>query len=140
MCTKNHNHMMYMVPEIRSATDRIFCHYGPFFALYPPQDIIILQMSTINDNHMMYGSWDMERDGQNFLSLWTIFCPFTRLTTQKIKILQKWKKCLEISSFYTCVPKKMITWCRVPEIWCATDGQTDGKWHKEVGVPPKNCS
>ena len=34
---------------------------------------IILQMSTINDNHMMYGSRDMERERQNFLSFWTIF-------------------------------------------------------------------
>ena len=24
-----------MVPEIRSATDRIFCHFGPFFVLLP---------------------------------------------------------------------------------------------------------
>ena len=28
--------MWCMVPEIWSATDRIFCHYGPFFALLPP--------------------------------------------------------------------------------------------------------
>ena len=28
-----------MVPEIRSETDRIFCHFGPFFALLPsPND------------------------------------------------------------------------------------------------------
>ena len=39
-----------------------------------PGDIITLHMCTINDNHMMYGSWDMKRDGQqNFLSFWTIF-------------------------------------------------------------------
>ena len=25
-----------MVPEIWSATDKTFCHYGPFFALLPP--------------------------------------------------------------------------------------------------------
>ena len=31
-----------------------------------PRDIIILQMCTINDNHMMYCSWDMERDQHNF--------------------------------------------------------------------------
>ena len=29
--------------------------------------------------------------------------------------------------FYTCVPKIMIRWCTVPEIWCATDRQNDGK-------------
>ena len=33
-----------------------------------PGDIIILQICAIIDNHMMYGSWDIERDGQNFLS------------------------------------------------------------------------
>ena len=26
---------------------------------------------------MMYGSWDMEREGQSVLSFWVIFCPFT---------------------------------------------------------------
>ena len=79
-----------------------------------PEDIIILQMCTINDNHMMYGSWDMEHDGQNFLSFWTVFCPFTPLTTWKIKILKNWKKYLEISSFYTSVPKIMIICYTVP--------------------------
>ena len=37
-----------------------------------------------NDNHMIYGSWDMEYNRQNFLSFWAIFCPFNLLTTQKI--------------------------------------------------------
>ena len=57
-----------------------------------PGDIIILHMCTINANHMMYGSWDIERDGHNVLSFWTIFRPFTTPTTQKIKILKKGKK------------------------------------------------
>ena len=30
-----------------------------------PGDIIILHKCTINDNDMMYGSWDMEHDRQN---------------------------------------------------------------------------
>ena len=34
----------------------------------------------------------MEQDGQNFFSFWTFFCPFTPLTTQKIKIFLKSKK------------------------------------------------
>ena len=37
---------------------------------------IILHMSTINENHMMYGSWQLGRDRQTFSSLWTIFCLF----------------------------------------------------------------
>ena len=61
-----------MVPEIWSATDRIFFHFGAFFALLPPPnnpknlnfekmkqtlgDIIILHKCTINDNHIMYDS------------------------------------------------------------------------------------
>ena len=37
----------------------------------------------------------------------------------------KKKKHLEISSsFYNCLPKIMIR-CKVPEIWCVTDGQMD---------------
>ena len=41
-----------------------------------PEDVIILQMCTISDSHMMYGSWDMKCNRQNFLSFWTIFLPF----------------------------------------------------------------
>ena len=54
-----------------SMTDRIFCHFGLFFAFLPPNnpkyenfgkmkkapaDIIILRIYIINDNHMMYDS------------------------------------------------------------------------------------
>ena len=56
-----------------------------------------------------------------FLSFSAIFCLFTPLTTWKIKTLKKWKKCLEISSFYTCVPQMTIIWCTVPDIWTAAD-------------------
>ena len=62
-------------------------------------DIIILHMCTKNHNHVRYSSWDTE---------WEFFCHFgpffalltpSRLTTQKTKILKKWKKHLEMSSF-----------------------------------------
>ena len=59
-------------------------------------------------DHMMYASWDIENNRQNFLSFWTVFCPFTLLSNHKIKILKKWKKHLKI-------------WCIVPEMWSATD-------------------
>ena len=42
-----------------------------------PEDIIILQICTINDSHMIYGYKDMECNGQNFLPFQTIFCFFT---------------------------------------------------------------
>ena len=77
------------LPEIWSATDIIFCHFGPFFTLLPsplptplpltthnikilkkkkkkPGDIFILHMCNINDNHMMYGFWYMKHDGETF--------------------------------------------------------------------------
>ena len=40
-----------------------------------PGDIIILHIYTINDNHMMYYSWDMECDKTNFVIL-DCFLPF----------------------------------------------------------------
>ena len=44
-------------------------------------DIIILHICTINDNNMMYGSWDTKCDGN----------------------LENWKEGMGILSFYTCV-------------------------------------
>ena len=40
---------------------------------------------------LRYDSWYTEWDRQNFLSFWAIFCPFTPLTTHKIKILKNEK-------------------------------------------------
>ena len=83
-----------------------------------PGDIIILHKCTKNQDHMLYYSWDMVCDGCNcYFSFWTIFCSFTPLTAPKMKISKKWKKPLEMSSFYTSVPKIMIIWCNiVPEV------------------------
>ena len=80
-------------------------------------DIIILH----NDNQMMYGSWDTECNREIFLSFWTVFCPFTPLTAQKMKISKKWKHYVEISSFYTSVPRTMNIWYTIPEILHITD-------------------
>ena len=99
----------------------------------PPRDIIILCNCTKNHDHILYSSWDVGHDRCNcYFSFWAIFYPFTPTPTpppplkaQKISILKKWKKYLEISSFYICVPKIMIRWCTVP-VYSAqqTDGQT----------------
>ena len=75
-------------------------------------------------------SWDMAHDRCNwYFSFWTVFHLFTPSTAQKIKISKKWKNLLEIS-LYTWVPKIMIRWCMVPEIWCVMDGETDGQMEK----------
>ena len=135
-----------MVPEIWSTT-KLFLILNHFLPFYPnsnpksqnfekmkkaPWDIIILHKCTKNHYHMLCCSWDMACDGCNsYFSFEAIFCPFTPLTAQKVKInKKKWKKCLEISSFYICVPKIMIRWYTVPEIWCTTDKWTDGQTQK----------
>ena len=121
-----------MIPEIWSITDRTFFYFLPF---YPsnnwenqnfwkmkknPRDIV-LQMRTLDDNHMMYGSWVIVHGRHNFLSFWVIICPFTPLRIRKIKILKKWKKHLQKLSFYMCVPEMTMVSCIVSEIWSVTD-------------------
>ena len=113
----------------------VIFHFGLFFCPFTsltdqiikikkktPGDIVILHKCTKSHDHMLYCSLDMMHNGLNcYFSFCAIFYPFTFLH------FKKWKKPLEISSFYICVPKIMIRWCTVPEIWCATDGQTDGR-------------
>ena len=53
---------------------------------------LYIYMCTINEDHMIYGSWNIRCDRQKFLSFWAIFCPFSPLTTQKIPILTLEKK------------------------------------------------
>ena len=133
---KNHDRVMYTSWDMECDRQNflpfwaIFCPFTPLTThkikilqrwKTTPADTIILHMCTKNQNYMMYDSWDMEGDRQNFLSFWAIFCPFTPLITQKIKILKKWKNHLEMSTFYIYVSKTMIVWCMLPEIWSATD-------------------
>ena len=68
---------------------------------------------------MIPGTWSA-RD-RIFLPSWAIFCPFIPMTAWKMKISKNNKNRLEISSFYTSVPKVMIICYTVPEIWCVTD-------------------
>ena len=72
---KWNSYHVYMVPEIWSTKDRFFVILGHSLAFYPTNiqknqnfekikktsgDIIILHLCTTNDDHMMYGSGDME--------------------------------------------------------------------------------
>ena len=50
----------------------------------------------------MYGSWDMEHDAHNCLLFWTIYCPFTTLTTQK-KFWKKGKNCGDTMILHMCL-------------------------------------
>ena len=105
MRTINEDHMIYASWNTMSDRQK-FLSFWAIFCLFSTLtiqkieilklkkasgDVIVLHMCTINDNHMIYGSWDMEHDKQNFLSFWTVFCPFTPQWTQKTKILKKIK-------------------------------------------------
>ena len=109
----------------------ILDHFLPFYPANNPENQnlekikkkleILFYTCSINDNHMMNGSWYMTCDGWHFPLFWPIFCPCAPLRTQiKIK-KEKWKKHREISSFHTCIPKMTIILCMLPEIWSAMD-------------------
>ena len=70
---------------------------------------------------MIYGYEISTPPDRVFWSSWSIFCTFTPLTAWKKKLSKTWKKHLEVSSFYTSVPKIMITGYTVPGIWHVTD-------------------
>ena len=98
----------YMVPEIWSAPDIIFCHLGSFFPLLPPnslknENFKKKKKNTERYHHftevyqkswsyailfLRYGTWQM----YCYFSFWAILVPFTPITAQKMKISKKWKK------------------------------------------------
>ena len=133
-----YRHDWYMVPEIQSVAGRNFLSFWDIFCPITPlttQKIKILKyiiwryhlkisfytcILTITTHNVCFLRYGVRQT--DFLSFWAIFCPFTPLATQKIKMLKKLKKHLEILSFYTSVvPKIMMIQCSVPEIWCVMD-------------------
>ena len=126
LCTKNHDHMMYACWDMacdRHGSWNIRCNsFLSFRAIFclltllttqkikilkkKPADIIILHLCQMNDNQIIYVSWDIKLN-RIFSHFGPFFCPFTTTppTTQKIKILKNEKENLEISSFYTSAPK-----------------------------------
>ena len=109
ICTITENHMMYGSWDMEHHGEAFLSFWAILHFYSPnswknqnfeemkkaPGDTIILHMCNINENHMIYGSWDMEHDRLNFLSSWTVFCLFTPLTTRKTKILKKMNKTSE---------------------------------------------
>ena len=82
-------------------------------------------MCTINEDyiHPWYDVWLLRYQVQQtklFCRLGHFFALLPPWQPKKWKY-QKWKKTLEISSFYTSVPKIIIIRYTVPEMWCETD-------------------
>ena len=53
--------------------------------------IIILSKCTVNDNHMIYGSWDVEDDRQNFCHFGPFFALLPPSTPSPFQQPKKWK-------------------------------------------------
>ena len=51
---------------------------------------------------MIHGSWNISCNRQKFLSFWAIFCPFSPLTTWKIKILKLKKTPRDVIILHIC--------------------------------------
>ena len=106
---------------------------------------IILSKCTKNHGHMPYSSWDMAHDLCNFyFSFWAIFCPFTLLTAQKIKMSKNENKDAWRYHFTNVYQKLWLDDVRflrygVLQMDGQTDGRTNGRksWHMEVGAPCK---
>ena len=142
-----------------------FFHFGPFFALLSPLtapkikinkkwrkptgDIMSLHKCTKNHDHILHCSWDMAHDRYNcyFFHFGFFFSIYLQLPT-KPKFWKKWKKRLDISSSYNCVPRIMIRWWADKQTDRQRDRQTDRQTDRqpdrqtekvtEVGAPPKN--
>ena len=75
--------------------------------------VVFLKIKVPKILMMIYSSSDIECDRLKLVAMDHFFPLFpTPLKIKKSRILKKWKKILEISSFYTSV-----AWCIVPEIW-----------------------
>ena len=161
LCITNDDQLIYGYWDMEN--NRIFCNIGPIFALLPniklknqnfekmknTLEISLFYTSAPEIMIICYTVSEIWRVADvicifHFGLYFAILPPYQH----KNQIEKKKKNCLEISSFYTCVPKIMITWCTIPETWCKTDRWMDGrteewadrqtggqkKWHMEVAA------
>ena len=78
-----------------------------------------LHKCTINDNYLMYATWDMKCDRQCFVLL-VHFLPFYPINP-KNQSFEEMKILEEILTLTTCVLKIMIICYTLPGIWHVTD-------------------
>ena len=137
LCTTNDNHMMYGFWDIKHNRQNFLSFWTIFYPIYylpnnpenqnfenmkkTPGGIIILNRCTINENRMMYDSWDMEHDRQNLFSFWSIFCPFTPPLTPYNPENQNFEKIKkppgDIIILHKCTINDNHIWYMVPELW-----------------------
>ena len=136
MCTINEDHMMYGSLDLKRDGQSFLQFWTFFFPLTwktktnlknqnfdkmkkKPGDILILRLCNTNDDHIMYGSWDMKHHRQNFLLFWP-FLPFYPTNNPKNQNVEKKKKIPGDIILHNCT-KIMIICYTVPGIWRVTD-------------------
>ena len=70
-------------------------------------------MCTINEDNMIYGSWNRRYIQQKCLSFWAILYPFSPLTTWKIQILKLKKTPGDIIILEICTINDTVKWVEV---------------------------
>ena len=116
--------MMYSSWDLQH--NRVFCHFGPFFALWPSQQPkkskvwknekkpgnMNLQLCITNDDHKMYGSWDIEHDRKKKFFFWSHFLPFYPTNNSKNPNFEKMIKKPEITIIlHLCTTKDNCMMC-----------------------------
>ena len=110
MSTINKYHMMYDSWDMECHRQNFFLFWTIFGPFTPPTplhnsknqnfekmertsgDIMILHKCTINDNYMIYGSWDINCNSQIFFVILGHFLHFYLPKSPKTQNFKKWKK------------------------------------------------
>ena len=132
-----------MLSKVWSATDKIFCHFEPFFAnlSHSQPEKSNFQKMKKSDCFLRYGATDR----QSFFLILDHFLPFYQphrpspcnpTTSQKNKILKKWETPGDIIILYKCT-KIMIICYTVPKVWRVTDVIVIFHFWLFLGAPPK---
>ena len=96
LCQMNDNQIIYVSWDIK--LNRIFSHFGPFFCPFttppppPPQKPRKSKFWKMKKKTWRYHHFTQVHQRWQLYNVWfpRYFCPFTPLTTQKIKILKKY--------------------------------------------------
>ena len=75
------------VPETLSKMDRIFCHFEPFFALLPPQQLELSKFWKIEKKHHEISSF--YTCVPKFTTIWCMLPKICSALAQKTNILKK---------------------------------------------------
>ena len=121
-----------MVLKIWSIADRIFSHFGPFYALLPPNNLENQNFEKMKKNNWRYHhftkvyhkwqSYDVwflryEAWQTDFFVILGHFLPFYPTNNPKNQNFEKMKT----TALYRSIPKIMTIYYTVPEIWFVTD-------------------